>query len=373
MINFVDFLEKKQHIKHLVFTTLFFGLALFSKETAAVLPIFFLAYFWIKSDKKILLKHWALAGSLAIIGVLWLWLRDRATMKMDVANNFSEILNNFQSIPTVFSLVFLPVDFSPIAQFTFFKTILGSLILVGIIVLIIKSNHKFQKWLTLFWFVLFLLPTLITVMMDVGGGRYMAHRFLLPAIGVFWLLAIFADDINHKSSLITEPASSTKLNHKLTTGFAISLIVIFSVLSFFSSKNFANSETFYSSILRNDPQSTFAFTNRGLSRAKYGYFIGAESDFRQALKIDSTAYNALLNLGIIESMNGNYDEGIALFTRAIQKDSTNFQAFLNRGVTKKYLGDYAGALQDFETVIAIKPNNISAINNRAFVLSQMNN
>jgi hypothetical protein len=247
-MHFDQFLKKERWWWHLVWCVLFFGLALFSKETAVMLPILMLIWYWLKVPKEKYLQgqHFLLACVLMVMSMLWLVLwavagsegvitsgvncGDSCTLCLEKSGNLPmEILRNFQMFPTMVGQLAVPFDFNPIPNFSVLKTAFGFVVQLLLIVCVaLRKENNGVMWFALLWFVLFLLPAMPAVL-KYFENTYFNHRFLLPTIGVVWLVAML---LNGKFWL-------KKLRIKLC---GVIVIVAFAVLSFFLSQNFTSSE-----------------------------------------------------------------------------------------------------------------------------------
>jgi hypothetical protein len=85
---FIRFIEQNKLIDLLI-TCLFFALAIFSKETAAFLPLLFLFYFYLKNKTfRVKREQILLAGVIFLIGFLWYYLRSISVCKVLKSNHF---------------------------------------------------------------------------------------------------------------------------------------------------------------------------------------------------------------------------------------------------------------------------------------------
>ena len=140
-IFWISFLENKKN-NNLFLTWLFFTLALFSKETAALLPVLYLLYFLVFTSKRKIDFRLILSGFLLLCsGIGWFILRTKSIMVYDTNMVINDYLNNLIAIPTALALFIVPYDFSTVPGYTAVKTIIGLVILLLIVVLVVKNNH----------------------------------------------------------------------------------------------------------------------------------------------------------------------------------------------------------------------------------------
>lgn len=249
-VHFDSFLKKDNRWQwSLLWCSLFFGLSLFAKETAVMLPILLLIWYWLKVPKEKILQgqHILLACVLMTMSMLWLVLwaiagadgvvtsgvncGDSCTLCLEKNGNLPiEILRNFQMFPTMVGQFLLPFDFNPIPKFSVLKTSFGSMVMLMLIVCVfLKKENKGVMWLALLWFILFLLPAMPAVL-KYFENTYFNHRFLLPAVGIVWLVAMLLN-------------GRLWLKKLWVKALGMLVIVAFALLSFFLSQNFKSSET----------------------------------------------------------------------------------------------------------------------------------
>lgn len=113
---------------------------------------------------------------------------------------------------------------------------------------------------------------------------------------------------------------------------------------------------FNTAILYN-PESPYAYHNRGIAKTILGQFRSARIDLEKASKLfyemllcqsyfipeylisqDSTYTDLYNNSGVAKCQQGNLVAGIADFDWAIYFDSNNTLAYYNRGLAKKQMG-----------------------------------
>ena len=346
MISFVNYLERDYRWKDLVLTTLFVLLALFSKETAVALPLVFLAYFWFNSsDRKLRKPHWLLAVALGAVGVLWVWLRSSMTSEWPLSYTLAERLYYVLNIPTALSLMVFPFQPETMSYFSGFKTLSGSVIL-GLLAVLLWTSEKIAKPIkkvSIVWFLGFLLPCFIGI--PGSGCEYLAHRFLLPAVAVFWLLATLANE-----------AIAEEQHHRFRQG-AIGLIAVFSLFTIVFSRHYASPESFHAAAIKANPQNEIALTNRGYYRSLHNNMPGAEADLLASLRLQPNNYGALMNVAAVKKELGKVDEALAYYNLILSLHPNDLNAYFRRAVVKIELGDFYGALEDLEVVLHHQPNN----------------
>ncbi|MDR2971453.1 MAG: tetratricopeptide repeat protein [Bacteroidales bacterium] len=375
-ICFINFL-KTNRFTALFMTFISFSLALFSKETAALIPFLFLLFFICENNidvhsnlfnkifAKINYKHLLLATLMFCIGVLWFYLRYHAILHYEKIININDFLFNLLNFPVVLSQIVFPYEFSPFPKFSFTKIILGSLIMVILIIIIVKKTDT-SRWEKLFfvaWFILFLFPTLFIRGIDVD---YFEHRYLLPQIGILVLLAKTAktiyQNIRHKLKF-----RITALSHSLIT----LMILIFGITSFVKARTLKNIFTVVEAVDKYKGNGVNPYTNRGSYYVDNEMYDNAIKDFSKALQFNPKNVVALNNLAKLNMLYEEYENAIALYNISISINNRFEGAFYNRSLAKTFLGDFEGALQDIDSAILINNKVALLYNNRGVLKMNM--
>jgi tetratricopeptide (TPR) repeat protein len=355
----------------LFLTFLCFTLALFSKETAALIPFLFLFYFIytegggeIRSmaslQSKIGYKHFLLAGLMLCTGIIWFYLRYHAVVHQDKIIFLKDFIYNLQNIPTTLSQIVIPYEMSPFPRFTYTKIILGSLIFIGLVFIFIKktATSRWEKLFFLLWFFLFLFPPFFSRAAYVD---YLEHRYLLPQIGIIGLIVkIFtASDSLH--------ATRYTLRVKKILYFSFFfLIFIFCVTSFIKARTLQNPVTVVDAVEKYRGIIVHPYTNRGVYYFDQEMYKAATDDFYKTLQLDPLNIVAANNLALIHVMYEEYEGAIAFYTYALSIDNkTNAEKlYSDRSVAKIQTGDFEGALLDADSAIMLKKNSAILYNNR---------
>jgi tetratricopeptide (TPR) repeat protein len=326
----IKFIRKKRII-YFFLHCITFILALFSKETAAILPaLFILYYIFFISKENQEKRHILFLFFYGISGILWFWLRytalhTRSNLE-DVSGMFGQneelglmpLLKNLQAIPEALSNFFIPVKIELIPAFSIFKTISGFVIMALICVLFFKSDEKTKKvkLYSLAWFVLLLLPTMLYkhTMID-----YLNHRFFLPMIGILLF------------SLILYKGEFQKNAGKYHSWLLIAIFITLSSVTFIKSRPYSDPITYYNSAISQDPHCALAYNNRGLAKNANELYDDAIADFSKAIEQDSTYAFAYNNLGLAFNNKKMYDQAIKNYRKAIRHEPKYTLAYNNLG------------------------------------------
>ncbi|MEI6122452.1 MAG: tetratricopeptide repeat protein [Bacteroidota bacterium] len=367
---FINFLKNRKPL-YLAAHLLFFILALFSKETAAFLPLLFLLYYLTFASKKQFQKKQlliALCYAVSLAG--WYWLRTIALGNKAGQNELYGIfspnhsvgimplLQNLRTLPEALSSFFLPYNIAPIPGFTLFKTALGLVISIAIIVLIIKSkaHPTKEKLFCIAWFIILLLPNMLYKhpLLD-----YLNHRFLLPLTGILLLL------------LFLIPTSWFQMRSSKSNVWVALLFLCLSAITFINSKAYKDAITFYDAAIAQNPKSALAYNNRGFIYNSKEYYKKAIADYTQAIALQPHFTDAHYNRGIAYQHQGLLTQAIADFTQAIQQKPNYTDAYNNRGNAYSKQGMFQQAIADYTTAINLKPDYAELYSNRGVLYARV--
>ena len=180
-VMFLKFIQTKKK-RFIVFHFLFFFLAVFSKETAAILPLVLSFYYYLvfpTKQKKTMPVFWT---GWSLIIVVYLVMRAQVLHNQTSAGYFNILASfeNLQVIPTILAKLLLPINLSPMPRFETVSTVLG-ILLLGIMVFITLRKEERGNYNALafgiLWYLLFMLPpVLYTNQVAVFGFYYLEHR-----------------------------------------------------------------------------------------------------------------------------------------------------------------------------------------------------
>ena len=120
----------------------------------------------------------------------------------------------------------------------------------------------------------------------------------------------------------------------------------------------------YSNIIQLDPQSTDAYTGRGVAKANLGRYEEAVADYDETLRLNPQSADAYIVRGVAKDGLGRYEEAVADFDEALRLDPQNADIYTGRGLAKASLGQYEAALTDFDISIDLNPHYAGAYTGR---------
>ena len=361
-VLFIEFLRKKSYAL-LIFSWIAFTLALFSKETAALLPLVFLLYFFaFVKERKFEIRYAIFIGLFVVSGIVWFWMRSVAIGDFanpdEVIGAFSQngevglvpFLLNIQTIPESLTNFFFPIDIDFLPNFSIIKTMIGIAILLFLAIWLFKNKSRLtsEKLFFIAWFLLLLLPTMLFKPYHID---YLQHRFLLPMVGILLLV------------LTLLPKDLSSFSNNAVPGVLIVLLFIFAVSTYSRSLAYEDSMTFYNKAIDQNPNSDFAYIHRGYLMQAEGKANNALNDFTKAIEINPEYASAYNNRGVVYAALGQYDKAIADYSKSLKLKPGNVEAYNNRGLAYSYKGLFNKAIEDYNVVIEMDPKLAEGYNN----------
>lgn len=361
LLSFIFFnrwITKKQK-RFVLLHLLFFNLALYTKELALVL-IFLIPIYYLIIDKQIssrkllvyILPAWLVSS------VIWLILRQNATANYDVSIFDQISIANMPGILLYLERI-VPIRLSlfPILRDT--SLIPG--IAVGIFLLLaLYTFRKSTKKISFgyLWFLLLILPSLAQSEAKLDPVFY-EHRLYLPLVGLF---IAFSDSFSIRAKY-----------NKLPLAAGISIILVFSLLTFTRIEKFRTPLSFWSQATIDSPHAAEAFQGLG-----YAYQFHNEDGeralplYKKALDLDPSVAFAHSNLGVIYLSQGKYDEAEQEIIEEL-KTKNNDYAWLQLGRVYYVQKKLDKALTAWQQAYGLNPDYLPVNINLALVYADMGN
>jgi hypothetical protein len=265
--------------------TVFFFLALLTKETAIFLPLLVLGYFLsLGRHDQAKTADKVLVGAFSVLaGFIWLIMRRLAFSKENIGlmaaawsiiKNFSDALVMGGKMIFPFNLSVLPVSLDS-------SWLYGIAALALLIAVLFFSRRQRYDYLFfgIIWFLVFFLPPFA---ISSSAPYFLEHRLYLPLIG---FLIIIAE--------IDWLKEADWRDRRILLG-GIILLVFFSTLTLWHSRDFRDPLTFWQAAVRTSPHSPLAQKNLGAM-----YYLNKQADLAQE------HYRVALDLNPFEPMGHN--------------------------------------------------------------------
>ncbi len=389
--------------RSLVFYSASMLLAVFSKETAAVLTVL-LPMSWLLLQPRTA-DTWRRLGVTSAIAVaavgLLLYLRTIVNTDPPAFTSFEiqNFLENLRVFPEIITKLFVPTLLQPMAGYTVLATALGGLVMLGLVAAAWFSEEPRARMVIvvgLAWYAAFMLPgSMYTHRFGSFAYDYLEHRGYASSIGIMLIIALAA----------------ARMVRALPPGALIGvmsvLFVGYGVMASLHTDDFASPMAFYDRSVATNPASGLARTNRGQLRQQARDEAGAIDDyravirdhpgyalprlvlggiyqqrrqhdsalvqFRQALAADSSIPQSALFMGHAYIGKNMVDSARYWYAYVVRREPTNFDAVLNLGVAESKLARWAAARDQFAAAISLQPTNGLAWLNRGVANQQMGN
>lgn len=373
---------------YLIFSWLFFSLAVLSKETVltyvAIVPMVY--YFFTDFPlKKIIMLT---LPFIALVGV-YMFARSRILDSITFNEQMQVINNSLMAAKTpvdrmataIFTmgkyvwLLFLPLsltfDYSfnqiPVVSFSSPEALISILVYAG---LIGYALFRFTKKDPISFGILYYMITMLLVSnIFVKIGSSMGERFLYTSsLGFSIALGMLI--------LKLLKVKTDTLRPKLTTLYAVAGVILFgySVKTIARNTDWKNNFTLFEAGVTDSPNSARAhqslaitYTDTAIKISDPGekseFFNKAIKEYNAALKILPSYSEGLYNKGWNYYSMGIYDSAAVSFEKCIEVAPTYISAYQDLGVIYFNKGDYNKAISVFKAGYKINPNDIGICEN----------
>ncbi len=351
LTSFIFFLKhlSEGKVKDLVSGLIFFGLALFTKESAlvAIPAMLFYLLFIHKENKWSFNKFYFFFGTILSL-VPWIVLRTftlRGSVQITFLNMIKSIYFNFPAVIQLVGKIFLPFNLSvlPIMQDTTFIYGIISIILLLVIIFLTKIKRWNFILFGSLWFFAFLLPSFIrpnpTLVAD-----FIEHRLYVPIIGIFIII------------LETDLIKKIDFKKRSTLVITGGLILLFSVITLIHSRSFVDRLAFWENAVKNSPHYPLAHRNLGAMEYLDGDMGSAEKEYETALLLNPEEEMAHNNLGLIYANEGKLAEAEAEYKKELKINPYYDDAYYNLGLLYFKEEKRDEALDAWKKTLGINPN-----------------
>ncbi len=313
VLSFLNF-QKNNRTSNLILYFLFLVLAIFSKETAILLPLVLLPFvpniFNFKKIKETIKLPSFLAPILVwVTSIIFYFLFRFGAIGTSSISNMSDLFTGIGSgIKAMF--VFLEKCFWPF-NFSTLPTNADSSIWPGLIIfsIILAAAWRFKEKINrplfffgLFWFFIFVAPSLIFQNNPAYGVSFnLEHRLYLPAVGLLITILSFQ-----------------KLPRRLVKIIPLTILVIAIIISTFRIKDYAKADSFWKKAVKFSPSSAFAHNNLGVIYYLQGDLEKAFNEYLQAQTINPEERFTNNNIGLYLMAKNYYQAARFYFNQELK-------------------------------------------------------
>ncbi|HEX6977505.1 MAG TPA: tetratricopeptide repeat protein [Patescibacteria group bacterium] len=359
-IFFIRFLDS-QKTKDLVWHLAFFALAIFTKESAVLLPPMIVLYLilFVKTPIRSIKLNYVLTW----IGIYFVWFILRAIaltnpIHYGVLDVSKSLIRDLPAIALHFGKAMFPVNLSvlPILQDSNFIYGYVSIALVLILLAFSKGRNNKMVLFGIAWFLVFLVPSFVRPDPNYVAD-FLEHRIYLPIIGIFLILS----EIEFIKKL-------DFLNKKIV--FVLStIIVIFTALNFIHTAKFRDKLVFWQNAVIDAPHHPLAHKNLGAMYYLHKNFDQAEKQYKLALELNPQEVMTHNNLGLIYMERKDYVKAEDEYKKELEINPLYDNAFFNYGILLYATGRADDAEKFWLKTLQINPDYIDAMKNLLILYS----
>ncbi len=341
--------------KNCVLPIIFFLLALISKETSIITPLFFVAYDFVRPEGRIgnFRRYLPYAVIIAVFVFLrFTIIRFPGAPFIDArANFYSRLMTSSHAIMILLGLLVLPFGLNMTRNIPWeataldprvFGSILG-LVLIFAYALWVRSRSR-SILFGILWFFIAYLPMANIFPLNANVSE---HWMYLPSVGFFFIVSTL---------------SVKNLSFKRGMAIAVFPILFYAALTIMRNFDWKDEARFYEKTLRTSPKIARVHYNLGVVYGLKGANDKAKEQFTQAIRLQPDYAQAHSNLGLILFREGKVDEAIALYKRADSLDKNLVENHANLGVAYGKKGLFDEARDEYEKALKLNPNHTGALN-----------
>lgn len=352
-LNLVWFL-KTLSIRNILGHSIFFLMALLTKETAAILPLLFAFYTNIAETRTPRKRLW----SILIIGwsasiAIWFALRFYTiggVILENTARTTQNIGTYFIMLLSYLGKTIFPIHLAPQPTIDNLSIMLGAGVIgLFLLWLFYSGERRLSKvFFGLTWFLALIIPTFLSNDFS-STPILMENRLYLPLMGIS-LILLEVDAIKN----IKFRSLSTKLVMSSLVLCAFFLIERYLPV-------FENRVTFWDAVIKTSP--TLAKGYSGRAKAYYAErdLENASAYFLHARKLSQTEPTVANGLGIVYTEQGKLEEAEQAFREELAINPNNTESLINLGViVYNYRKDTVTASKFWAQALRINPRNTKA-------------
>jgi tetratricopeptide (TPR) repeat protein len=344
---------------HLALHGVWFVMAVFTKETALVVPAIAIVYLLTKNeDERLPVPSLLLFGAVWLAAaVLYFAMRSHALQGVSSSvNPFVSILSTWRALPEMLGKMLIPIGLAVHPTYTLANTIIGFIVLLclGASVLLLQGTRRTPAVAGVVWLVVFLVPPMVYYLDRVQATgvdfKYLEHRGYLPMVGFLLVLAMLTQEL----------MARRVLQRSVAVAIFACCVVAGGVVANVHLECFRNAYNFWGNVLETNRTSVKAYTNIGSILYDVNRPEEAAAYFRKAIELDPKSVAAWDGLGSMFIRMNMFDEAERNINHAYSLDSTfpnvlYNKAFLTHRQNPNDSATTAAAIALYEKTIKYAP------------------
>ena len=329
-----------------------FAAALFTKESAFVLPLLWLLYRRrVASQRPRRVEDALLVGGWLLVAAGWAIARRAALAgAAPVAIGPDVLLHAARAFVELVGAMLVPAGLAVYPVFSFGRTLIGGAAVVLLLALLGRPRDLARPGRLLFgaaWLVLTLVPSLLLKQQSVDFD-YLHHRLYLPMFGLVVIVLEFAA----RRGVSFEERRTARVGMAIVGGFALLAVV--------ASRDYRDGLAFWTSAVRSAPRASDARYNLGVVHESRGERPAARVRYEEAIRLNPAdpvlSPKYYVNLGRLVEDEGQLAQAAESYAHAIALAPGFALAYSNLGAVEFKQGDLDAAERHFERAIALQPS-----------------
>ncbi len=120
----------------------------------------------------------------------------------------------------------------------------------------------------------------------------------------------------------------------------------------------------YDAIIKEFPDFSKAYNNRGVAKSRLGRPAEAVQDYNVAIAIDPEYWESIQNRAQAYEESGRYDKSLDDYDLLIEAFPDSIIGYFGKGLVFTQMRKYKSAIEAFDRVMEVDPNNIDALINK---------
>lgn len=336
-----------------------FILSLLAKEISITLPALLVLYILYFADKQDIRKHLIKTIPFWLAAVLFMFVKFilldpilNPQGNIPAANIRANIGAVVMTFAAYLKIMVLPYPLNALRSFTapssFFQidVLVSLLVLAGVLTTIFVTYRKlYSKPISfaLSWILIAIFP--VSNIISIVSRPVAEQRLYIPSLGFCLLLGILFS------------AAMTLNNGIRTAAYVVVCLLALSYtsLTVLRNRDWKDSFTFWSRIVRQNPYAAVGHYNLALDYFKAGDSFTSLEEIKKTLALDNRFYLAFHHIGFILQQQQRYDEAKEYYKKSIKIRPDYEGSYYNLGLCYMMTGKTDEAIENYRKAVSIKP------------------
>jgi tetratricopeptide (TPR) repeat protein len=333
--------------KNYLLHSIYFALAIFSKESAVVLPVILALYLWAYGRTAVLRRgHLCLPLFYLAVQLTYFKLKSMSVVLYKGDTGLIPLLKNIRTLPETVAKFYLPLNISTLPAYQLHATSAGVLIIVGLLLLHFRYKMKFDRRVLFYagWSLLFIVPGMLYYPAFYSFAyEHVDHRAYVSCFGLLLL------NLNIVQSFDLD-------RKRCFHAVGLLLLMYLAAFNVYFCRSYSSPAAFALKAIKTNPKSALAYQIYGKELFLQGRDDEALDNLNKSILIFGKFTESLHARSLIYLKRGQLREAVAdLDTIAAFEPSYSADIYSVRAQIKIDLRDYDGAVKDFEAALRLDP------------------